>query len=179
MCSEIIKKIHREELEGMEDKIEEAKNEFKRIEDLLATAPGDFSKNYRGLAAQELGEAIIFHEIITNGEFPSPKECGIKFIDYAYALADVIGELRRRILKNIREEELEIAQDLFDIMNEAYSQLFTLDYPGGLIPGLRRKIDVARSILAKTEGDLTMSSNIVKLNNSLKKLDNNKKRWTN
>mgnify|MGYP006298487795 FL=1 len=114
-----------------------------------------------------MGEAVIFYEIIVNGKYPSPQECGIKLIDYAYALSDVVGELRRRILKNIREEDLDVAQDIFDIMNEIYQQLFTLDYPGGLIPGLRRKIDVARSILAKTEGDLTMSTNIVKLNKAL------------
>jgi len=42
-----------------------------------------------------------------------------------------------------------------------------LDYPNGLTPGLRSKIDAARGILVKTEGDVTLAVNLIKMNHRL------------
>ena len=67
----------------------------------------------------------------------------------------------------IRNEDLDNGLKGLGYMDEIYSFLFTLDYPNGLIPGLRKKIDMARNILAKTEGDITVSINILKLNSNL------------
>ncbi len=169
LCSEAIKKVHRNEWDQIDEKLEKAKKEYEKLEQSLNRAPGDFQKDYRTHAAQELGEAIIFYNLIVNEKFPTPKECGIREVDYPYALSDVIGELKRYVLKSIRNEKVDRAFKLYDYMEEIYSHLFSLDYPGGLIPGLRRKIDIARKILSKTEGDITMSANIIKLNKNLDK----------
>ena len=55
-------------------------------------------------------------------------------------------------------------------MNEIYQALFSLDYPDGLIPGFRRKVDVGRGIIRKTLEIITISKNNSKLNNNLERL---------
>jgi translin len=42
-------------------------------------------------------------------------------------------------------------------MDEIYAVLVTIDYPDAITGGLRRSTDVARGILEKTRGDLTVA----------------------
>ncbi len=43
-------------------------------------------------------------------------------------------------------------------MDDIYDVLVTMDYPDGVTGGLRRTTDVARGILEKTRGDLTVAA---------------------
>jgi translin len=168
-CSEIIKHVHRQEWEKIPEKIKIAQDQVNEMKKLISSTTGSFPKDYLQIVKQEFGEAVIFYNLLKKNSLPSIEELGISPIDYAYALADVIGELRRYVLKCIRKEEVQEAEAALQYMDEIFSNLFTLDYPSGLIPGLRKKIDAGRRILANTEGDLSVSINIVKLKNQLLK----------
>lgn len=172
LCSEIIKKVHREQWESIDELIETAKSKLIEMETLIAQAPGDMPKNYLQIVKQELGEATILFHLLKNNRLPPAKEIGITVVDYAYALADVVGELRRSILKKIRLEEMIRAKELLEYMDDIYNYLFTLDYPSGLIPGLRKKTDNARRILANTEGEVTVSINMIELKQKLENQGN-------
>ncbi|WP_371803540.1 hypothetical protein [Candidatus Lokiarchaeum ossiferum] len=167
-CSEIIKNVHRGEISSIPAKIEKARKNLLVMQQLLDEAPASFSKDYIQIVKQEFGEAVILYNLVVNDSFPKPDDCSIELTDYAFALADVVGELRRYVLNCIRNENLSKALWGLSHMDEIYSYLFTLDYPNGLVPGLRKKTDMARNILAKTEGDVTVSINIIKLNSNLK-----------
>ena len=78
----------------------------------------------------------------------------------------------------LREDNLDSANKAFEAMNEMYDHLFTLDYPNGLVPGLRNKIDQARGIVAKTEGDLVVSAKILRLNLNLETDRKSKKEFS-
>lgn len=169
LCSEIIKRVHREQWESIEELIKTAKHELKEMEALTENAPGDLPKDYLQIVKQELGEATILYHLLKHDSLPKAKEIGINVVDYAYALADVVGELRRSILKSIRLEEMQRAKQLLTYMEDIYNYLFTLDYPSGLIPGLRKKTDNARRILANTEGEVTVSINMIELKKELQK----------
>jgi translin len=52
-------------------------------------------------------------------------------------------------------------------MSEIYSHLFAIDYPKGITQDLRRKTDVARGIIEKTRGDISLSLQINRLNKNL------------
>ena len=169
LCSEIIKHVHRKEFSSIPSKTIKIQGYLKSLQKTINDMPIRFSKDYLQIVKQELGEAMIIYHLITQNRFPSPEECGIGLIDYAYSLTDVVGELRRYVLNCIRNEDLDNGLKGLEYMDEIYSYLFTLDYPNGLIPGLRKKIDMARNILAKTEGDITVSINILKLNSNLQK----------
>ncbi len=169
LCSEIIKHVHRKEFSSIPSKVSKIQEYLKNLEKSINDMSIGFSKDYLQIVKQELGEAMILYNLITQNRFPSPEECGIGLIDYAYSLTDVVGELRRYVLNCIRNEDMDNGLKGLGYMDDIYSFLFTLDYPNGLIPGLRKKIDMARNILAKTEGDTTVSINILKLNANLQK----------
>ncbi|WP_457559329.1 hypothetical protein [Candidatus Harpocratesius sp.] len=171
MCSEIIKNVHRHEHESIPEKIVYLKENLSKMNVLISQAPGTFPKDYLQIVKQETGEAIIFYELIVHDFLPEPEDCHIEVEDYAYACADVVGELRRYILRCLREENYAQASVLLEEMSEFYNYLFTLDYPNGLIPGLRKKIDAARGILARTEADVTLSLQMHKLKQNLNQLD--------
>ena len=48
-------------------------------------------------------------------------------------------------------------------MDEIYNHLFSLDYPGGITQDLRRKTDVARSIIEMTRGDISITIQMTEL----------------
>ena len=83
-------------------------------------------------------------------------------------MADLVGELRRYCLEHLRESSaLSEANRAMEVMDDLYDNLITLDYPSGLIPGVRRKTDVARSLVEKTRGDLTLGYTRAKLEERL------------
>ena len=106
---------------------------------------------------QEYAEAISFFSIIKNKELPSPKVLKIYPLNYALGLADVVGELRRYVLDNIRNSQIEDLNDILESMDEIYTYLFSLDYPSGVTQDLRHKTDQARNIIEKTRGDISIS----------------------
>ena len=167
-ASEIIKHIHRTEWDKIPANITTTTVKLQELSSLITQAPDAFEKDYLQIAEQEFGEAQILYYLLKEGEFPTPEQCHISLLNYTYALSDVVGEVRRYILNCLRQEQLTPALQGLEYMDEIYNQLFLLDYPAGLIPGLRNKIDNARGILSKTEGDITVSVNILKLNATLK-----------
>lgn len=178
-CSEIIKKIHRNEEGNIQSLIAQTKIQLMDMQTKMGQAPGEFVIDYLQIVQQEYGEAAILYDILMKNTIPTPQDIGIGTLEYSYALADVMGELRRFLLNCVKREDTENAQLAFKWMEEIYNQLFTLDYPKGLLPGLRTKIDQARGILAKTEGDLSVALDMLRLNRNLerffKEKDDNQK----
>jgi translin len=90
-------------------------------------------------------------------DLPTPKVLKINPLNYALGLADVVGELRRYVLDNIRKSQIDDLNEILESMDEIYTYLFSLDYPSGITQDLRRKIDVARNIIERTRGDVSIS----------------------
>jgi translin len=72
-------------------------------------------------------------------------------------MAEAIGEGRRAILDLLRRGEVADGERILAAMDDIYALLVTVDYPDAITGNLRRSTDVARGILEKTRGDLTMS----------------------
>jgi translin len=109
------------------------------------------------------------YRIIKNQNLPSPSDLGINPLNYALGLADVIGELRRYILDNIRNSNIEDITRILEIMDEIYMDLFSLDYPSGLTQDLRHKTDKARNIIEKTRGDVSITLQMNNLKTCIEK----------
>jgi translin len=122
-------------------------------------------------ARQEYSEANILHSLIEESKFATPNEIGVPSIDYVLGLADVIGEYRRLALDALREGNAEKAESCLQIMDEIYVELMALDEAYMLIPGLRRKCDVARKIIETTRGDITQEVRRNVLEKHLKELE--------
>ncbi|TFG08562.1 MAG: translin family protein [Promethearchaeota archaeon] len=169
-CSVAIKAIHRREMDQYIEKINSVKTNHENLLALVNKDLGVFFK-YLKTPEQEYAEAISFYSIIKKKELPTPLELNINPLNYALGLADVIGELRRYILDNIRNSQIQDINEFLDIMDEIYTQLFSLDYPSGITHDLRHKTDVARTIIERTRGDISISVQMSELKSCLEQSD--------
>jgi translin len=155
-CSIAIKNIHRKEFDNFNERINDIKSKHKDLLSLVNKNPGIFFK-YLKTPEQEFVESLAFYSIIRKEEIPSPFELNINPLNYLLGLADVIGELRRYALDNIRNSRVEDLNVILENMDEIYTNLFTLDYPAGVTQDLRHKVDIARNLIEKTRGDISLA----------------------
>ena len=155
-CSIGIKHIHRKEFSMFQEKKNNIEIDLETLNSLVNKNLGVFSK-YLKTPEQEYTELIVFYSIVNDEELPSPSELKISPINFALGLADVIGELRRYALDNIRNSQTNELNKILESMDEIYTNLFSVDYPVGLTKDLRHKVDVARNIIEKTRGDVSLA----------------------
>jgi len=144
-------------------RLKEAKEQLKNAEELIRLLEEEAkiypSIIYGGMfnaALQEYAEANIFVKLIEESRFLTPQEVGVPPMDYVLGLADVVGECRRVVLDALREGDVEKGEKFLEIMDEIYIELMALDEVYMLVPGLRRKCDVARRVIEATRGDITL-----------------------
>lgn len=106
-------------------------------------------------AAKEYAEAHLFLALARGDELPAAAELGTRMAPYLNGLGEAVGELRRRLLDQLRREDFAEAERLLEIMDEVVDLLASLDYPDGMTGGLRRTTDVARSLTERSRADLT------------------------
>ncbi|MFX0032285.1 MAG: hypothetical protein ACFE8E_01185 [Candidatus Hodarchaeota archaeon] len=167
-CGTAIKHLHRKEYEQYHEKLDNVKKVHDKLVLLVNKNPGAFFK-YLKTPEQEYTEAITFYSIITNQELPKPSELNIDPLNFAFGLADVVGELRRYALDNIRNSKVQDLNEILESMDEIYTSLFAVDYPSGLTQDLRQKTDRARSIIEKTRGDISISLQMNELKTCIEK----------
>jgi translin len=167
-CSVAIKSIHRKEYNVYQEKIDEVQLNHAKLLEIVEKNPHMFSRHLK-TPEQEYIEAICLHAIINKLSLPDPADCNVSDVNYLLGLADVIGELRRFILDKIRVGETDDLDQILDNMEDIYSHLFSLDYPKGITQDLRRKTDVARGIIEKTRGDISLTVQMNQLKKHLSK----------
>ncbi|MEE9611788.1 MAG: hypothetical protein V3W19_11075, partial [Desulfatiglandales bacterium] len=157
LCREIrrtstkaIREVHREDIEKATKIFEEAKSLVSTLNE------SDINHNFVQESLQEYAEAALTIAFLNKEDLPSPKDIGATPGAYALGLADAIGEIRRYILDSIRKGEFSDLDYYIDLMDDIYYGIMALDYPTALLP-IRRKQDMARILLEKTRGDVTMA----------------------
>ncbi|HUV83414.1 MAG TPA: hypothetical protein VMW53_10120, partial [archaeon] len=117
-------------------------------------------------------EAAIIYHILTENRIPEPTELNVEDSAFLLGLGDVVGELRRIILDLIRNDKTYDGEKYLEIMDEIFSTIILFDFPDALSKGLRHKGDVARSLVERTRGDLTIAVGNNRLNESMTRLEN-------
>jgi translin len=107
-------------------------------------------------ALQEVAEAAILTAIVKGHELPTPDQLGMPGTAYLMGMADTIGELRRFSLEALRRGDTATAERHLDTMEEMFLVIMRFDYPDAII-SIRRKQDIARSVLEKTRGDVAVA----------------------
>ncbi len=156
-CSLAIRAVHRDDADEMNERLAEAHKLSGTLTTDLQEHPDLFFAGYTQDALKEYVEANVTCALIQNQPLLTPDELGVVNATYLNGLAEVVGELRRRILDILRHGYSEEAERLLGYMDEIYSVLVTIDYPDAITNGLRRQTDIARSIIEKTRGDITFS----------------------
>ena len=152
-----IRAIHREDASLAREHLAEADILAKAMRDSLVDEPDLYYSGYVQDALKEYCEAQVTVAVILNQEWPSPEDLHVTYATYLNGLSEVIGELRRRIMDIMRDGHSPEVERLLDVMDEIYAQLVTMDFPDALTYGLRRRTDIARSIIERTQADVTIS----------------------
>jgi translin len=156
-CAHAIRAIHRSEHDLAQENLGEARRLATTLRHDLKKYPDLYFAGYTQDALKEYAEANITCALIENQPLPSPEELGLEDATYLNGLAEVTGELRRRVLDLLRQGYSEETERLLNLMDDIYEVLVTLDYPDAITNGLRRQTDLARGIVERTRGDMTIS----------------------
>jgi translin len=152
LCGEAVSLSHRGHIEEAKKRLKEAKE----IIEELRPRRRDLELDAFDVLAQEYVEAETLVRIIEGRELPSLEELQVADEAYVLGMADLIGELRRRALEEMRRGNGSEAERLYELMKGIYELIWPLEYPRSLVPGLRHKLDAMRRVLDETLHDLTL-----------------------
>jgi len=152
-----IRAVHRNEIALAREHLDEADSLAGELRQGLAQDPDLYFSGYAQDALKEYCEAHVTLATITDQPWPSPDDLQVEYATYLNGLSEVVGELRRRIMDIMRAGHSQEVERLLDVMDEIYAQLVTMDFPDALTYGLRRRTDIARSIIERTQADVTVS----------------------
>lgn len=147
--------IHHNERKKAQTLIQDALNELKQLSKVSKEYPELYYGGILTPAQQEIAEAAILESLASDEDFPQFEENLISPAAYLLGMADAVGEFRRVCLDNLRALKLADAKESFSRMEEIYQALVEIDYPSGLTPGLRHKVDTARRLVEETRTDVT------------------------
>lgn len=142
-CSKSIISLHRSEMSEATQRMETAKATLDALREQART---DLYK-YIVAAEQELVEAYTLRAIIEERLLPSSKDLGVSGSSYLTGLLDCIGELKRMIYDRMRAGKSDESTKLFLTMEEIYSSVYPFAAYDNLVPGLRRKLDLAKVLI--------------------------------
>jgi translin len=162
---------HKNNLEEAQKTLDEAKALLEKLTELSL---GYDDLRYMGIvdaAYEEYAEARIILNLVKNGKFVGFEDIEVPIVPYVLGLADVIGELRRRVLNLLRKGDVVKAEENLELMETTYTELMNLDEIHILVSGLRRKCDVARRVIEATRGDVTIEVRRSQLEKSIRHLE--------
>jgi len=152
-----IRAVHRGEADSADVLLEQAGRALAEAREVLRAHPDVFYAGFVQDAQKEYVEACATRAFIRGGELPAPDALEVDHAPYLNGLGEAVGELRRYVLDRMRLGELAECERVLGLMDEVYALLVTMDYPDAMTGGLRRTTDLARSILEKTRGDVTVA----------------------
>jgi translin len=167
--SAIVRKLHgrkgrkKNDIPNLDDlvtELDDIKVKYETLKKRLQKYPELFNSNMVENFIQEYVETTIMLNLLKNNlntnKLPDPDKMGVRYSTYLLGLSDVIGELRRCTLNSIKSQCLSDAENYLETMEELFDVIINLNYPDGVLP-LRRKQDVARSLIEKTRGELAFA----------------------
>jgi translin len=150
LSSRVVSYIHR-------GRFEDARRELSSLQQyvvkLLETLRGHDDLKYSGLVYNSLSEyveATLFYAIVVENRLLSIRELGVPVVPYLQGLGDLVGELRRLIVRLLDQACVNEAENYLKVMEAIYEGLRELNYPDPLIPGVRHKVDIASRLVEDT-----------------------------
>lgn len=155
LSSKSIRATHRGEHELAAQISDESRTLLEECESQISKYPDIAANSLFYDAQKEYTEARVTAAVITGATIPSRELLRVSAAAYLNGIVEAASELRRYVLDLLRDDDLEHATQLLEVMDEVYSIAVTIDYPDALTHGLRRTTDAFRAVLERTRGDLT------------------------
>jgi translin len=156
-CANSIRATHRGDLDLAQELMAAARKSLDAAQEAMEPFPDIYYAGFLQDSEKEYAEARATFALINDKELPTPEELAIGDAPYLNGLAEAIGELRRHTLDIMRQGNLERGEQMLAAMDDIYYVLVSMDYPDAMTGGLRRTTDVARSIMERTRGDLSLT----------------------
>jgi translin len=153
-CSKSIMALHRGRLEDAAKLLEEAQAELSS----LRTHVHDDLERYLINAEQELVEAYQLKCVYEKTSLAAIEDLNVATSSYLLGLLDSIGEIKRMIYDNLRTERTSDALNLFALMEDLYSSIYPFSVYDNIVPGIKRKLDVAKLLIENARSTLTEES---------------------
>ena len=154
-CANAIRAAHRGDFREAETLLQTAQEAARQMVADLEPYPDLYYAGYTQDSLKEYVEARCVYAFICDGQLPTPADLGVEAPAYLKGLAEAASELRRHSLDLMRQNRLDRAEEMLDIMDEVYGRLMTVDFPDAITAGLRRTTDMLRGVVNRTRGDLT------------------------
>ncbi len=164
-CSKSIMALHRGKFEDATKLLEGAQAE---LGSLRTHVRGDLER-YLINAEQELVEAYQLKCVYEKTSLAGIDALNVATSSYLLGLLDSIGEIKRMIYDNLRTERTSEALNLFALMEDLYSSIYPFSVYDNIVPGIKRKLDVAKLLIENARSTLTEESN---RNLLIKRMDN-------
>jgi translin len=153
-----IRAIHRRELERAHELMDESRAAIRAGRDAVREAhPEVYFAGFLQDAQKEYAEARLTEAIVAGADLPWPDDLEVESAPYLNGMAESIGEGRRAVLDLLRRGEVGESERILSAMEDMYYLLVSMDYPDAITGNLRRSTDVARSIMERTRGDLSVA----------------------
>lgn len=175
-CANAIRAIHRAEFSRAETLLQGARIRIEEMKKALAQNPELRYGSFVFDAEKEYSEGQATLALVRGDPLPDPEELGVDYAAYVNGLGEAIGEMRRHLLDELRRGDPLRIEDLLSAVDDIYNLLISVDFPDAITVGLRRTTDVARSVLEKTRGDITLAFQQRSLERRLREIEANLQR---
>jgi translin len=153
-----IRAIHRGDVDEAHRLMDEARSAIQAGREAVRQAhPDVYFAGFVQDAQKEYAEARLTEAIVRGADLPTPEDLEVELPPYLNGMAESIGEGRRAILDLLRRGQMGESERILTAMEEMYYLLVSMDYPDAITGNLRRSTDVARSIMERTRGDLSVA----------------------
>ncbi|MBN1994335.1 MAG: haloacid dehalogenase [Anaerolineae bacterium] len=170
-CANAIRATHRGDAEQTGDLLARAREVAAQMLNEAQGYNDIHCAGYTQDALKELAEAHLTQAIILNKPLPTPEELQVEYAAYLNGLAEAAGELRRFALDALRRGDVQQAEKVLSHMDDIYSMLVTVDFPGAITGGLKRSTDMVRGVLERTRGDVTTAVRQEAMKSALKEFE--------
>ena len=152
-----IRAIHRRDFEQAEQLMSDSRAALEMGKEALADHLDVYHAGFLQDAQKEYAEARLTNAVVQSTELPSPDDLEVEVAPYLNGMAETIGEARRAILDLLRRGEVTESERILIAMEDMFYVLVSMDYPDAITGNLRRSTDVARGIMERTRGDLSIT----------------------
>jgi translin len=153
-----IRAVHRGDVDLAHRLMEESRSAIQAGREAVREGhPGVYFAGFLQDAQKEYAESRLTEAVVTGGDLPRPEDLDVELAPYLNGMAETIGEGRRAILDLLRRGEVAQSERILSAMEEMYYLLVSMDYPDAITGNLRRSTDVARGIMERTRGDLSIT----------------------
>ncbi len=141
-----------------------------RLQELRKAASPQL-QHYLTPAEAEYVEASVVYAVASGRAVPSCRGLGVQGGAYVLGLLDAIGEMKRMIYDLIRKGMSKEALHLFEYAERLYLLLSPLSVYDHVVPGVKRKLDVARILIEGTREAVTEEARREAVINAMRRVE--------